>query len=331
MVDKNKIIGWKDRHNIIKRYKSNTWRTWMHLIIGESIDTKEKVLRLFKPFNYFSIPDKETYKKIVNLLEIGGKEIDWLDEKTASELSDIQENLKNKIKQVSSKQKEGKILTEDENQILEVIKNCGIELKPLSELIENMIGATNEDVLKTAELLEEIKLHDVNSFAEIVNTRIQKLDFFKSIAKNPKTYEIRGDNSIHRFLELNMWILDERYWLMHSNEQLRTIIGEEIESDPKKRPDFVCGQIGEKLIIVEIKRPSHSLATKDLNQLENYLKIIEKHFTDYKNFEAYLVGHSISDDLLKTKKYRSSDFKIKTYTDFIADVEKRYAEFRIKK
>jgi hypothetical protein len=330
-TDKNKIIGWKDRNKELKRYKDNTWRTWMHLVVGEQIDTKEKVLRLLKPFNYFSIPDKETYKKIISLLTIGGKEIDWLDEKISSNIVDIQESIKDKIKIVGSKHKEGKTLTEEENQILGVMKNCGIELSPLTELIENMVGATNEDVLKTAELLREIQLHDVNSFAEIVKSRIQKLDFFKQISKDPKTYELRGVNSIHRFLELNMWILDERYWLMHSNEQLRTIVGEEIESDPKKRPDFVCGQLGEKLIIVEIKRPSHDLVTKDLNQLENYLKIIEKHFTDYKNFEAYLVGHSISDDLLNTKKYRSTDFRIRTYTDFISDAEKRYAEFRGKK
>lgn len=326
--DDKKVIGWRDRHREVKRYKNNTKRTWMHLVIGEHLLTNEKVLRLLKPFNYFSIPDKETYKKIIGLLTTGGNEINWLDKVTTAEIADLQDHVSERIKDIAFKHKQGKVLLEGEEKILEAVRNLGIESRPLTELLENMVGSSNEDVLKTAKLLEEIKLHDVNSFAEIVKTRIQKLDFFKQISKDPKTYEIKGPNSIHRFLESNMWILDERYWLMHSNSQLRTIVGEKVDSDPQKRPDFVCGQVGEKLIIIELKRPSHSLGTPDLNQLENYLKIIELHFTDYESFEAYLVGHTISDDLLKTKKYRSTNFKIKTYSDFIADAEKRYSEFR---
>ena len=64
IIEKKKSPGWKDRHIEVKRYKNNTKRTWMHLVIGENRITNEKVLRLLKPFNYFSIPDKETYKKI---------------------------------------------------------------------------------------------------------------------------------------------------------------------------------------------------------------------------------------------------------------------------
>ncbi len=51
-----------------------------------------------------------------------------------------------------------------------------------------------------------------------------------------------------------MWMLDERYWLMHSNETLRTIVGEKIDKDPKKRPDFVCGLIGKKLMQLKFKK-----------------------------------------------------------------------------
>ena len=330
--EKNKkVIGWRDRHREVKRFKNNTKRTWMHLVIGESFATKEKVLRLLKPFNYFSIPDKETYKKIVSLLTIGGDEIGWLDKDLTDKILELQSSVKDRIEKVGKKQKEGKILTKEEELIMQTVRELGIESSAFKDLIKNMKGASTIDVQKTTVLLKKIKLHDINHFADTVKTRIEKLDFFKKIAKDPKTYEIRGEDSIHRFLENNMWILDERYWLMHSNQQLRTIIGEQVAKDPKKRPDFVCGQVGEKLIIVELKRPSHPLTTDDLNQLENYLKIIESHFTSYKSFEAYLVGHKVSDDLVKTQKYRAPQFKIKTYTDFVADAENRYKEFRNEK
>lgn len=325
---RDKFIGWKDRHAEIKRLKNNTKRTWLHLVIGEHKLTNKKVLRLLKPFNYLSIPDKETYKKIVTLLSLGGDEIGWLDRQTQEKLLDLQKNIKEKISAVSDKQKKGGSLSEDEQEILEAIRELQLESKTVSDLIQKMQGATEADVQKTSKLLSEINLHDLNNFADIVKTRIEKLDFFRKIAKDPKTYEIRGKDSIHRFLENNMWVLDERYWLMHSNQQLRTIVGEKIEKDPNKRPDFVCGQVGNKLIIVELKRPSRSLQVKDFDQLENYMKIIEKHFTDYSDYEGYLVGHEISDDLKDTIKYRSPKFKVKTYTDFISDAEKRYQEFR---
>lgn len=326
--DKNRAPGWRDRHTELKRIKNNTKRTWLHLVIGEHKVTGQKVLRLLKPFNYLSIPDKETYKKIVALLSIGGTEIDWLDQETQEKLLDLQRNVKERIENVAHKQKQGEELSTEEREILKAVRELGIDSGSVGELISKMQGATKVDIEKTSQLLSEINLHDLNTFAEIVKTRIEKLDFFKKIAKDPKTYEIKGKDSIHRFLENNMWILDERYWLMHSNQQLRTIVGEEISDNPEDRPDFVCGQVGNKLIIVELKRPAHDLKVKDFDQLEKYLKIIEKHYTDYKDYEGYLVGHKISDDLDRTTKYRSPKLKVKTYTDFIVDAEKRYEEFR---
>lgn len=327
-IEKKKVPGWKDRHIEVKRYKNNTKRTWMHLVIGENRITNEKVLRLLKPFNYFSIPDKETYKKIVKLLTTGGTEINWLDKETNDSLDYLDKNIKTEIVRIKTKQKEGGSLSDKESEILNAIKESGLETCSILELLQNIKGATTSDINKTAELLKDISLHDVNNFSEQIKIRLEKIEFFKKIALDNKTYEIRGDDSIHRFLEKNMWLLDERYWLMHSNESLRKIVGEKIDKDPQKRPDFVCGQIDKKIIIVELKRPKHELVVEDLNQLENYLKIIESHFTDYSGFEGYLIGKTISSDLEKTKKYRASQFKIKTFTDFVNDVEKRYSDFK---
>lgn len=325
---KKKVIGWRDRHTEVKRYKNNTKRTWMHLVIGEHNVTNEKVLRLLKPFNYFSIPDKDTYKKIINLLTTGGREIGWLDFETENSLEKLDKQIKSELTRITKKQNDGGVLTKNERDILVAIKESGLDTNSILGLLQNIKGATTLDINKTTELLKDISLHDVNNFSEQIKIRLEKIEFFKKIALNDKTYEIRGTDSIHRFLEKNMWMLDERYWLMHSNESLRRIVGDKISKDPKKRPDFVCGQIDKKIIIIELKRPKHNLEVADLNQLENYLKIIESHFTDYSGFEGYLIGKTISTDLDRTKKYRSSQFKIKTFTDFINDVEKRYSGFK---
>lgn len=180
-------------------------------------------------------------------------------------------------------------------------------------------------------LLEGWSLQQITSVAQQVQSRIQTIELFKKQIKDKRTYEIRGDKSIHRILEKAMWLIDERYWLLQSNSTLRTFIGEEMSKKDKKkygkkRPDFVCGTVGEKLIIVELKRPSHELKIDDLNQLETYLTIAED-YMGFKGFETYLVGNKKGVDLQRRLKHRSNRFKVWTYTDLIKDTEHRYREF----
>ncbi len=182
------------------------------------------------------------------------------------------------------------------------------------------------------ELLKDWTLKQVTGVTQIIKERLNEITRFETAINKDETYEIRGNNSIHRILERAMWIIDERYWLLYSNETLRKIVGDEIvkqnKKDEKKRPDFVCGSIDNKLIIVELKRPSHKLITDDLGQVEKYLKIIESHSQNYKSFETYLFGKKIDDDLLKTMKYRRTDiFKIRTFADLIDDTKRRYREY----
>lgn len=180
-------------------------------------------------------------------------------------------------------------------------------------------------------LLEGWSLQQVTAVAQQVRSRVETIELFKKQILDERTYEIRGSNSIHRILERAMWLIDERYWLLRSNATLRTNIGDAMSTQDKKkygkkRPDFVCGAVGEKLIIVELKRPSHELEVEDLNQLETYLTLSEK-YAKHKSFEAYLVGSKKSEDLMRRMKHRSSNFKVLTFADLVEDTEHRYREF----
>lgn len=180
-------------------------------------------------------------------------------------------------------------------------------------------------------LLKGWNLSVVTNVAQQVKGRLETIALFEERVNDPRTLEIKGDNSIHRILERAMWLVDERYWLLHSNQTLRKIIGDELEKHNKdlhgsKRPDFVCGTVGERLVILELKRPSHELTTDDLNQLETYIAIAEKHST-FSTFSAYLVGKGVSSDLKQRLKYRASGFKILFYSDIIDATRKRYREY----
>jgi hypothetical protein len=179
-------------------------------------------------------------------------------------------------------------------------------------------------------LLQGWSLQAVTNVAQQVRSRLDTIKLFEQQIQDERTYEIRGDDSIHRILERYLWLVDERYWILHSNTPLRKFIGDEMPKKDKKyknlRPDFVCGTVGKKLIILELKRPSHVLEVADLNQTELYIVLAEDHsnFTDY---EAYLVGNKKSDELTRTLKHRSSKFKTLTYSDLLQDTKQKYETF----
>ena len=198
-------------------------------------------------------------------------------------------------------------------------------------LVKKLPGQGKRALEELETLLKDLGLQQITSVAQQVKSRLTTIDILKKQIMDPRTHEIKGDNSIHRILESAMWLVDERYWLLQSNESLRTFIGDEMSKRDRKkygkqRPDFVCGSVEDKLIIIEIKRPSHVLGLEDLDQLETYVTVAEQ-YKNYRSYEAYLVGRKIDDDLLRRRKHRSSSFKIWTYSDLLESTEARYRSY----
>lgn len=181
-------------------------------------------------------------------------------------------------------------------------------------------------------LLQTWSLQQITAVALTVRSRLDTIKLFKKQILDQRTHEIKGDNSIHRILEKAMWMIDEHYWLLKSNETLRKLIGNEMSKIDKKRfgkkrPDFVCGSVGERLVLVELKRPSKKLTIEDLNQLETYLTIAERYTSDYRYYSAFLVGNKKDSDLMRRLKHRSPNFKVLTYSDLVTKTEERYQKY----
>lgn len=201
----------------------------------------------------------------------------------------------------------------------------------ISELVKKLPKQRARAIDQLSELMESLTLGQIVAVTTEVSRRIGLLQTFSERAQDDTTYEIMGDGSIHRLLEQAMWIVDERYWLMHSNRQLRTVVGKEMakrhKKFEKKRPDFVCGTVDNKLIIIELKRPSHDLKPVDLNQLEQYVIICREYDDTIKSFEAILVGKKKSKELDAVLRVRGGNWKVRTYTQLISDAERRYKNY----
>lgn len=223
-------------------------------------------------------------------------------------------------------------LTEVLGQISDVATNANAGFREAFLSVVKKLPPQPQRALEDLDLLlQGWSLNVVTNVAQQVRSRLDTIKLFEESINNPRTLEITGNNSIHRILERAMWLVDERYWLLHSNKTLLKIIGAELEKTDKKlygkkRPDFVCGTVGDRLVILELKRPSHELKVADLNQLETYIAIAAKHFK-FTTFSAYLVGMKVGADLKDRMQYRSQSFKILHYSNIIDDTKKRYQEF----
>jgi hypothetical protein len=190
-------------------------------------------------------------------------------------------------------------------------------------------GSANVKALD--EVLADWSVTQITSVLRETRRRLAMIELLRESLKNDKTFELRGDNSIHSILEQDLWLLDESYWMIQSNKTLKTFIGDSLaEGDMKrygnKRPDFACGSLGSELVIVELKRPKHRLAKEDLNQLEEYLAISEKYSTRFKSHKAYLMGSTISEEVRTYLRFRRG-FTVLSYWEVLDAAEKRYKEF----
>jgi len=343
----------------IKRIEKINRNTFVQITLPQ--DSKEKRITLYKWWpggrSSYNINNIEQWEKISDI--INNKLLEFLEWETKEKIIQEIRQIENSSFEIESPEKQitkltkaypdliRKVLKEIDftkweevnyeefaeiiNEITELLSKTDQGYRAaFREVVAHLPKQQKRAIEDLGNLLKSWSLRQITSISHQVIERLETLNLFKERVLDDATYELRGENSIHRILERAMWIVDERYWLMHSNETLRNIVVKELTENYKefkdKRPDFVCGSIDNKLIIIELKRPSHELKLEDLNQLENYLAIIENHY-DLKTFEAYLVGRKISDDLKKRAKYRGSQFKLRTFVDLIDDTEKRYKEF----
>ncbi len=196
-------------------------------------------------------------------------------------------------------------------------------------LIERLPREGGAALVELQRLLESWSLHQVTQLTAELGRRIEAIDLFEQIVLDEKTYELKGERSIHRVLESAMWIVDDRYWLMSSNRTLRTLIGRKMQRARRRvaalRPDFACAQLATQGVIVELKRPSHRLTVTDLNQAERYLVLAERYARGI-TWTATLVGSAATEEARRTAKHRTA-VTIQSFAALLSDARHRYEEY----
>lgn len=197
----------------------------------------------------------------------------------------------------------------------------------ISRLAKEPVKALDE----LTDLMDRWNLLQVTSLLNVLQARLQTIETFEQLILDEKTYELREDNSVHRTLERSMWLFNDEYWIAQSNKALRTLIGDALaKSDVQyksKRPDFACVDALGRTVIVEIKRPSVSLAKAEIDQAELYFRIIRKHVASTsKTAKVFLIGGTISEEAREIAEMRSYP-TLMTYQEMIESCRRRYQEY----
>lgn len=103
---------------------------------------------------------------------------------------------------------------------------------------------------------------------------------------------VEGD--LQKLIQRAPWLIRPDWSVITQNQALKTFrdrfakfwhdrTGQDIEVAimfESKQPDFTLVHIGQKLHIVEMKKPKHAFANKDYERLQNYLEAFEQFFAD---------------------------------------------------
>lgn len=200
------------------------------------------------------------------------------------------------------------------------------ESSEFMEILKKMDEAGIEDIGRLAALLQDWGVYEITAITEWIKRRLSVIDRFETFAEDIETLEYE---QIHKTLESNLWLLDDSYRLYGSNRTLKKILDQEIQKRFKRherdRPDLICKALMDKLVIIELKRPSHEIVAEDMAQLTQYKTIVREHSPGYRVIESYLIGRRF-DEAVRDRDLEKAGFFLRSYSEIISEARDRYRE-----
>ncbi|RUO91225.1 ATP-binding protein [Corallococcus sp. AB018] len=156
-------------------------------------------------------------------------------------------------------------------------------------VVQAIEGARHSGVAIFAEALADFGLVDMALMVQQANRRLEVLERLDELVANPETLE----KQMHQVIERNLWVLGSDYALLASNRTLASIVerwaGREFPGDrATRRPDLLlCEDVRLRHVVIEFKRPSHSITRDDENQAVKYSDDLRHAF---ENIEILVIG-----------------------------------------
>lgn len=191
-------------------------------------------------------------------------------------------------------------------------------------VLEHINDAKHWEIGRFAEALEEFGFVELALVAEQATNRLCFLDYLEDICSKKETLE----KHVHKAIEKNLWLFGVECSLFSSNitlkNQIESYLNREYVGDrADKRPDlFLSENLNGERLLIEFKRPSHSLKFIDYQQATGYRNDFHQNGID-KQINVMLIGGRLGTDL-PTQDRREPDVQIMTFNDLISAARRQY-------
>jgi hypothetical protein len=192
-------------------------------------------------------------------------------------------------------------LYEDKQERIEPVVSVLLDALERDEywyVLKKLDEAPHSDVQVLADTLEDFGIVEVAMIGRQAQVRLKYLDHLQSLYDNPKTLEIQ----MHRAIEQSLWVLGADLDKLSSNQSLRSVVENctkkrFAKKSANKRPDLVLvsGADG-RHVLIEFKRPSHTIKREDQAQAESYRDDLTPTFGT--KMDVVLVGKDVDKALL---------------------------------
>ena len=149
------------------------------------------------------------------------------------------------------------------------------------QVLDRIDRARHEEVTVLAQALHDFGVLELSMVAQQARYRLGVLDQLDALIRDSSTHE----QTVHTALATNLWIFGSEFALMSSNQTLASVIdkysGERFRGErANKRPDLLLlGQFTQRYVLMEFKRPSHTVGRPDVSQAEQYRDDLTKQFS----------------------------------------------------
>lgn len=156
-----------------------------------------------------------------------------------------------------------------------------LERSDYRTLLEHIADSSRRDISALAEGLNDFGLAEMAYLVEQVSARSLFLDQLDVLVCNKSTSEA----IVHKALERNLWVFGAEYSLFSSNVTLRRQVEDYLSKEyvgnkSDKRPDLLLNEnLHGEYLLIEFKRPDHSLNHADYLQAISYRHDFGKHIS----------------------------------------------------
>ena len=189
------------------------------------------------------------------------------------------------------------------------------------QVLDRIDHARHEDVGRLAEALHEFGVLELSMVAQQARRRCAVLDQLDELIRDPATHE----QTVHTALGTNLWIFGSEFALMSSNKTLASVVdkyaGDRFGGErANKRPDLLLlSRFTERHVLIEFKRPSHTVGRLDVSQAEQYRDDLTKQFSP---ISVWVVGGAYDSRMLA---HLASDTTVASYGSLISHARQELA------